>query len=201
VPATRRLTPSHHVAIRCALVHRFRMTSNWTGGQRTCTLRLSAISQFARPRIRAHLDYSIVHGPESMPPTYAATGIQPLAPDRSGGSASDVLLGPLSGSRPRANGHCRRCRVWRWARGYVLRKSTPHEFWLLQSTPPLPLATVCTVVQRIAASGIPPLRRLHPVRPLSPIGPLASVAASALPSVSMTGSAIQPRECRAMHRD
>jgi len=54
----------------------------------------------------------------------------------------------------------------------------------IQIMPPLPILTVCTVMQRIAAAASPPLRSLRPVRPLSPIGPLASVAASALPSVT-----------------
>jgi hypothetical protein len=58
-----------------------------------------AISQFARLRIGVRLDYSVVHGPEFMPPAYAAPEIRPLAPDHSGGSASDVSLGPLSSYR------------------------------------------------------------------------------------------------------
>jgi hypothetical protein len=42
-------------------------------------MRVSAISPFARLRIDIHLDYSIVHGPESMPPVpaYAAPAEPP----------------------------------------------------------------------------------------------------------------------------
>jgi hypothetical protein len=56
-------------------------------------MRVEAISQFARLRISIHLDYSIVHESGSKPPAYAAFEIRPLAPDHSGGSASDVSLG------------------------------------------------------------------------------------------------------------
>ena len=65
----------------------------------TCTMRVSAISPFARLRIGVHLDYSIVHGPESVLPAYDAREIRPLAPDHSGGSASDGSLGPPSDCR------------------------------------------------------------------------------------------------------
>jgi hypothetical protein len=68
-----------------------------SGRQGTCTMRVSAISPFARLRIGIHLDYSIVYGPESMPPAYVAPEIGPLAPDHSGGTASDVSTGPSSG--------------------------------------------------------------------------------------------------------
>lgn len=38
------------------------------------------ISQFPRLRIGIYLAYSIVHGPESMPPAYASPEIRPLEP-------------------------------------------------------------------------------------------------------------------------
>ena len=80
------------------------------------------------------------HGPESRPPVpaYAAPEIRPLAPDHNGGSASAASPDPPSGCRASANGHCRRYRVWPWARGCVRGKSTPDQFWLHQSRPPLP---------------------------------------------------------------
>jgi hypothetical protein len=143
----------HSVALWCIAFGRPLFGS---GRQDTCAMRVLAISQFARLRIGIPLDYSIVHGPDSMLPPYAAPGIRPLAPDHSGGSASDVSHGPPSGCRARANGHCRRYWVWSRARGYVPGKSTPHQFWLLQSTPPLPISTVCIVVQRIAQLGPAP---------------------------------------------
>jgi hypothetical protein len=36
--------------------------------------------------------YSVVYGPEPMPPAYAALETRPLAPDDSGGSASTFRL-------------------------------------------------------------------------------------------------------------
>ena len=45
-------------------------------------------------------------------------------------------LGRASGCLTSANARWRRPRVWPWARGYVPGKSTPHQFWLLQSTLP-----------------------------------------------------------------
>ena len=50
------------------------------GRQGTCTMRVLAISQFAQLRIGIPLDYSIVHGPESMPPAYAAPKFGRLHP-------------------------------------------------------------------------------------------------------------------------
>ena len=119
-------------------------------------MRVSAISPFARLRIGVHLDYSIAHGSASMPPAYAAPEIRPLAPEHSAGSASDVSLGP-----PSANGHCRRYRVWLWARGYVRARSTPPQFWLLQSTPPLPLPSAChrNWKRRLSAQPVPEAAR------------------------------------------
>ena len=57
-------------------------------------MRFWVISPFARLRIGVHLEYSLIHGPESSPPAHAAPETQPLAPDHSGGSASDVSHGP-----------------------------------------------------------------------------------------------------------
>lgn len=89
-----RLPPVRDVAFGCALVHSSRKTSIGPDRQSTCTMRFWVISQLARLRIGVRLDYSLVHGPESMPPDYAATEIRPLAPDRNGGSANDASLGP-----------------------------------------------------------------------------------------------------------
>ena len=69
------------------------------GRQSTCTMQFGVISQVAWLRIGVHVDYFIVHGPESMPPAYAAREIGSLAPDHSGGSASDEPLGPRKGCR------------------------------------------------------------------------------------------------------
>src|SRR5487761_226456 len=77
----------HSVALRCIAFGRPPFGS---GRQGTCTMRVSAIPPFAPLRIGVHLDYSIVHGPESMPPAYAAPEIRPPSPDHSGGNASDV---------------------------------------------------------------------------------------------------------------
>ena len=62
-------------------------------------MRFRVISHVARLLTGVDLDYSIVNGPASMPPAYAAPEIRPLAPDHSGGSASDGALGQPSGCR------------------------------------------------------------------------------------------------------
>jgi hypothetical protein len=68
----------------------------WMDSARTCTIWVSAISQVARLRIGVYLDYSRLHEPGSMPPSYAAPGMQQRAPDHNGGSASDVFARPPS---------------------------------------------------------------------------------------------------------
>ena len=87
----------HFVALWCIASGSHPLGS---GREGACTMWVSAISQFVRLRIGIHSDYAIVHGPESMPPAYAAPEIRPLAPDHSGGIASDVSLDPSSGCRP-----------------------------------------------------------------------------------------------------
>lgn len=62
-------------------------------------MRFRVISQYPRLRIGIYLDYSFVHGPESMPPAYAARETPPLAPGHSGGSANDVSDSPRSSCR------------------------------------------------------------------------------------------------------
>jgi hypothetical protein len=88
--------PLRSVALWCIAIGR---PSFGSDRQSTCTMRFWVISQLAQLRIGAHLDYSVMHGPESLPPAYAAPEMRPLAPDHSAGSASDVSLGPPSGCR------------------------------------------------------------------------------------------------------
>ena len=44
-----------------------RFSVSLSGREDTCTMRFWVISLFPRLRIGIYLDYSIVHGPESMP--------------------------------------------------------------------------------------------------------------------------------------
>jgi hypothetical protein len=86
----------HSVALWCTAFGRPPFGS---GRQGTRPMRFWVISQFARLRIGDHLNYSLVRGSESMPPASAAPETWPLAPDHTGGNASDVSLGPRSGCR------------------------------------------------------------------------------------------------------
>ena len=81
------------IARRCIPL---RFSASLSGREDTCTMHFWVISQFPRLRIGIYLDYSIVHGPESVPPAYAARESRLLAPDHSGGSANDVSHGPPS---------------------------------------------------------------------------------------------------------
>lgn len=83
-----------YVAFSCTLVHRRGRPPFPSGRYGTCTTQFWVISQLARIRIGDSLDYSIARGPESMPPTCVVPEIRTLAPDHTGGSASDDSLGP-----------------------------------------------------------------------------------------------------------
>jgi hypothetical protein len=81
------------------------------GASRSEDLRLDEVGKAPAPResrpsrhlrgyeFTIYVDYSIVRESESMLPAYAAPEIQPLAPDHSGGSASDALPDLPSGYR------------------------------------------------------------------------------------------------------